>query len=200
MDDRQLGARRRSLARFALARADITAALQICELLLAQTHMPDHHDAFWPFHYAVVASYGRPFTDNKPLGALPATWGRFDQPRLQHIHDSVIELRHKTVAHSDLEHRPVIIIAKGTVLAEGIVAPSTMVSVVNKGLTNRESFMAIREVCAQHLVPKLDDAPARSSCRCCPRCSDQRAARRRARQAPHPPRWRSRATLAAAVD
>ena len=44
-----------------------------------------------------------------------------------------------------------------------------MVPIIDaEGLTNRESFMAIREVCAQHLVPKLDDAPARSSCRCSP--------------------------------
>src|SRR5207249_2371933 len=59
---------------------------------------------------AIVISYARPFTANKPLGSLPAKWGRFDNSQFQEVHDTLLRLRNKFVAHSDPYERSVFIV------------------------------------------------------------------------------------------
>lgn len=101
--------RKRDLHRLAVARSDIKAALEACNLLLANV---DHlgHDLYQPLFHAIAISYARPFTANRPLGSLPAKWSRYTNPRFQEAHDELLSIRNQFVAHSDQDERTVQIV------------------------------------------------------------------------------------------
>ena len=101
--------RKRDLHRLVVARSDITAALNACRLLIAEVKAVGD-DLYRPLLDAIVVSYSRPFTANKPLGSLPAKWSKFSDPRHQHVHDQILKMRHKFVAHSDPYERSVYIV------------------------------------------------------------------------------------------
>jgi hypothetical protein len=110
--------RRRRLCRFALALSDIHASTQACDLML--TERPDMGDPhYWAYHTAIVAAYGRPFTENKPLGRVPASrlLGTLTQGQRE-LHEEILENRHTVAAHSDLQARPVYYMPKGAKIGE----------------------------------------------------------------------------------
>lgn len=104
---------RRRLCRFALALSDIKAATDACDLMLSERPgMADPH--YWAYHTAIVASYGRPFTEMKPLGQLPASpILRSLTADQRELHDEILDNRHTVAAHSDLRARPVYYMPKG---------------------------------------------------------------------------------------
>ena len=104
-------------------------------------------DAYWTFHYAIIVSYGRPYSDND-LGSLKGKrWNRFGEPRLDTTHQTLLNLRRKLVAHSDSEARPVWIYTPGTRLPNGTVSESYGVICQNVAMTNT-SYLAVRELCS----------------------------------------------------
>lgn len=110
--------RRRRLCRFALALSDLSASTQSCDLML--TERPGMGGAhYWAYHTAIVASYGRPFTENKPLGRIPASSVlRTLTPEQLELHDELLENRNSVAAHSDLRARPVYYMPKGAKMGE----------------------------------------------------------------------------------
>lgn len=106
---------REALYKFVVARSDFTEALFATRYVIANVHDP--RDELWfPLQAAIVVSYARPFTGNRPLGPLAPEWSVFDDPELQSLHDDLIELRHKTIAHSDAVIRRVLIVPPGVKL------------------------------------------------------------------------------------
>jgi hypothetical protein len=89
--------RRRSL--LAARRGDINQASALAAY--AEEHVPEINDLWIPLQDAVVIAYARPFTSNKPFGALPARWSKFDDLRNQSLHDEILRMRHEVVPHSD---------------------------------------------------------------------------------------------------
>lgn len=109
---------KKMLVKLAVARTDILAACQVCDLLIQ--HKPDPHESLYAaLNSALVVAYGRPFTTNKPLGALPAKWGRFANARHQELHEDLLRHRHQWIAHSDVGDRKVMIVPAGSRLAPG---------------------------------------------------------------------------------
>jgi len=148
--------RRRTLARLALARADLTEALSLCDYALADPPIEDE-PRYWALHEAVVITYGRPFTSNKPVGALAAKWHRFGDPRLDFNHKRILDLRNEVVAHAELKHRRIHVVPKGTLIGDtGAIAPERLITVLRVGL-GVGSYAAVRELCAD-LLPRLNDA------------------------------------------
>ena len=136
----------KELYTLAVARTDMRAALAACEMLLL---LPDEEwgaDPYWALHQAVVVAYGRPFSDNKPQGKLPARYSRFDDSRGRELHKMLIEERNTAVAHSDLEHKQVLIYAPGT-LHPGTGKPFTAYGTsVRRWGIDRAAFTEIREL------------------------------------------------------
>ncbi|MBW3670085.1 MAG: hypothetical protein KY432_00265 [Acidobacteria bacterium] len=147
--------RKRDLYRMIVARSDITAALGTCELILDQiTDLSD--ELLAPLYHAVVVSYARPFTANKPHGHLPSKWSKFREERLQRLHDSLIEQRHQYVAHSDADVRTVDIIPPGATIPQFGPAISLGVQVAMR-LPDPGYFEDVRELCL-NLGSRLNEA------------------------------------------
>lgn len=86
-------------------------------MLAERPGLADAH--YWAYHTAIVAAYGRPFTENKPLGRLPAAPVlRTLTPEQRELHEAILENRNAVAAHSDLRARPVYYMPKGAKLGE----------------------------------------------------------------------------------
>ena len=76
-------------------------------------------DLYRPLFHTAAVAYGRPFSGNKPHGALDPKWAKFDDPLRQQTHDLLIEARNTYVAHSDEGVRKVEIFPDGTPIPGG---------------------------------------------------------------------------------
>lgn len=109
---KQLPARshqKRDLYRLLIARSDIYASLNACNLILNNVKSIKDENLY-PLTTSVVVCYSRPFTANKPYGALPKRWSKFDNPLYQNTHDMLLQARHELFAHSDMDIRKAQII------------------------------------------------------------------------------------------
>src|SRR5437773_2561704 len=138
--------KKRDLHRLAVARSDIAAALEACNLLLANV---DHlgHDLYQPLFHAIAISYARPFTANRPLGSLPAKWSRYANPGFQEAHDQLLSVRNQFVAHSDQDERTVQIVPP-YVTVPGANTHYDKVGVgVRTVVFPIENFVVVRDMC-----------------------------------------------------
>ncbi len=103
---------KRELYKLIIARSDITAALNVCDLFLKEVKGLDH-PLYYPLFCSIVICYARPFTDNRPLGRLPKKWTIFPNARAQWTHNKLISTRNELMAHSDFNIRGVQIIPAG---------------------------------------------------------------------------------------
>ena len=70
--------RRRTLYKLAMARSSIRSARDIAAY--ASEKIADEGHALWlPLQDALVVTYARPFTANKPFGPLASRWSRVQQ-------------------------------------------------------------------------------------------------------------------------
>ena len=150
------GIRKRELHKLVVARSDVNAARHACEVLL--TRIKDlGDDLYMPLLYAAAISYGRPFSDNRPIGPLPGRWRRFDDPRLQKTHDDLLETRNKLVAHSDPAERTVDIYPPGAPLGKtGLVSGGVSVSIRLGGVFTIARFQDVYDTCMD-LGGRLND-------------------------------------------
>jgi hypothetical protein len=135
---------RHELARLIVARSDLAMAREACERLIA---LPSERDPLWrPLADAAVITYCRPFTGNRPFGALDSTWATFEDPAHQDLHDYLMKLRHKTVAHSDAVVRNVLVLPPGTPRPYTAPEENWDVSVRTEALLPR-AFERVRHLC-----------------------------------------------------
>ena len=97
---------KKQLHKLAIAQADIRGASAATRLLV-QLGSRASFDQFYSLNSAVVVCYGRPFSQNRPLGPLPRKWAKFSSPTLQETHDLLIRHRNQVVGHSDASERRV---------------------------------------------------------------------------------------------
>ena len=134
-----------------VARSDVTAALDACDLMLkhVKDFLDDYkHGLYGPFLNAIIICYARPFTRNKPFGSLGEEWKSFSNAKHQQLHEDLIKYRDTMVAHSDFEIRKVVVYPNGVEM-EGLsnyksIGVSATVS--TKALT-LEHIKDIRELC-----------------------------------------------------
>jgi len=107
MPSRQPHARshqKRNLYRLLIARSDLNASLNACDLILKNVKSIKDENLY-PLTTSVVVCYSRPFTVNKPYGSLPKKWSKFDKPQYQATHEKLLQARHELFAHSDMNVR-----------------------------------------------------------------------------------------------
>jgi hypothetical protein len=103
---------REQLYQLIVGMSDIGAAQATADY--AAKVVRDIQSPLWfPLLEAVVVSYARPFTANRPFGRLHPRWATFDDPRQQELHDDLIEIRNRAVAHSDAAVRRVVVVPPG---------------------------------------------------------------------------------------
>jgi hypothetical protein len=146
MKSRKRSQLKRDLYRLAVARSDIAAAYRFCELLRREvTHIG--HELCLPLFHAIVVFYGRPFTTNKPHGALPDRWSKLGVSRLQRMHDTLVDARNTYVAHSDAGVRTVRI-TPPTWLIPGRGTPAGLSVQILFHLYSLEFFDVAHETCS----------------------------------------------------
>jgi hypothetical protein len=110
--------RKKMLFKLVIARVDMLTAEQTCELLLDLTPDPGS-PLYVALNNALVVAYARPFTNNKPLGALPARWQRFGDARQSELHADLLAARNRVVAHSQMFDGKVVIVPRGSRFSPG---------------------------------------------------------------------------------
>ena len=103
---------KKELYKLLIARSDITASLNTCKLLLEKVDGMGH-ELYYPFYTAIVTCYCRPFTQNKPYGALGKKWYSFEDEVMKDTHESLLDARHELIAHSDMNVKEAIIVPPG---------------------------------------------------------------------------------------
>jgi hypothetical protein len=139
-------AKKKELYQLAIARSDITEAMTTCDIMVE--HVKDMGSKLYqPLFHAIVVSYARPFTGNRPHGRLPAEWSKFPDPYFQEAHDKIIKARNQYIAHSDEEIRKVLIFPPGAPIGEtGYRAGDLSLTVRTMGFP-LEWFPPIRDLC-----------------------------------------------------
>lgn len=106
----------------------------------------DHtHPLYKALHDAIVTSYGRAFTEMRPLGRLHKKWSEFEYDELKRVHTMLMYYRHKNVGHTDVIKGRVIIYPQGAELDEVHVAPRTQYGVLMQSFAPSE-LTAVQKV------------------------------------------------------
>jgi hypothetical protein len=112
---------KRNLYKLILARDDITNALFISQYFLK--NVKSIKDELWlSLQEAIVISYGRPFSKNKPFGQLPKAYSEMPNKAMQLTHELLLEARDKEIAHSDADRKKVFIVPIGARMPQGGLA------------------------------------------------------------------------------
>lgn len=138
---------KRDLYRLLIARSDLNASLNACDLILKNVKSIKD-EILYPLTTSVVVCYSRPFTANKPYGALPKKWGKFDRPQYQTTHEKLLQARHELFAHSDMNVRKAQIVPQNVplVIDEGKELKSPEISTqVSYKLFELGFFEIVRE-------------------------------------------------------
>ena len=91
----------KGLWRFEFAATAMDRVIAACDLVIA-TIRDDDDPLYFPLIAAICVTYGKPFTANQGLGALPNEFCVLSAPKMQHTHDVVMASRNYMYAHTDL--------------------------------------------------------------------------------------------------
>jgi hypothetical protein len=129
--------KRELLGKYLIARDCMEAVAESSGLALALKI--DHtHPLYKSLHDAVVISYGRAFTEMRPLGTLPDKWKKFDDINFQKTHQMLMYHRSKNVGHTDLINGRIRIYPVGSKLENGSIARNFHFSVLNQSFAPNE--------------------------------------------------------------
>lgn len=153
MDGKRLE-KKKELYRLAVARSDITSAMDSCGLLLGEVgHLTeDVYKAFQnkfyePMLQAIIIAYARPFSRNSPCGRLEPKWAEFNDERLKKIHDIVLTMRDQAVAHSDLAERKVKVMPSGAPIGETGQKLGGLSLAISKNIYNVAFIREVAKLC-----------------------------------------------------
>jgi hypothetical protein len=126
-----------------VATSDIRAATNACQFLIENVK-DKNHPLYVPLLTAIIVSYARPFSESRKrgYGELKGKWRKFPNRELQDMHETLLDMRNKVIAHSDSDARKVEIQIEDTQLGKRI----SSVSVVSQSLP-LEVFPAVLRVC-----------------------------------------------------
>lgn len=148
MDDREL-------YQLIVGMSDIRAAYETADYAATVLKGDIRTQIWFPLLEAVVISYARPFTANRPYGRLPARWATFNDPVQQTLHDELIDIRNRATAHSDAAVRQILIIPPGALLplsSKEVARRSNFAISYDRLLPSR--FVEIERHCAE-LVARM---------------------------------------------
>ena len=124
-----------------VATSDIHEATDACQLLIENVRNKNH-PLYRPLLTAIIICYSRPFTKNKGYGGLKGKWHKFKSKELQDVHETLLDMRKKVIAHSDSDVCKVNIEMKDTPFGKRV--PS--ISVVSQSLP-LNVFPAVLRTC-----------------------------------------------------
>lgn len=140
--------------------SNLKQRIELCKMMIAVDAMEsvaeaarlieklgaDHtHPLYKALHDAIVTSYGRAFTEMRPLGLLSKKWSEFKDDELNRAHAMLMYYRHKNVSHTDVIKGRVIIYPKGAKLDEENIAPRAQYGVLMQSFAPNE-LIAVQKV------------------------------------------------------
>ena len=135
-----------ALARLILAQRDMSEAKRFAHLVVTRIQRPND-DFFGPLNYASAVVYCRPFTRSKGYPKLPSTYSSFERPDFAALHEQVLCMRHKCVAHSDAELNKVVLL-----LDDGNVSLQTPRHAIRSRHLSLSSFALFEDLCQCQLA------------------------------------------------
>lgn len=140
-----------ALARLILAQRDMRDAKRFANLVVTRIQRPND-DLFGPLNYASTVVYCRPFTGSKGYPKLPRTYSSFERPNFAALHEQVLCMRHKCVAHSDAELNKVVLL-----LDDGNVSLQTPRHAIRSRHLSLSSFPLFKDLCECQLAKLKED-------------------------------------------
>jgi hypothetical protein len=117
------------LCKMMIARDSMDSVAEVSGLALALDI--DHtHNLYKPLHDTIVSSYGRAFTEMRPLGKLSAKWSNFSDIELQATHKMLMYYRHKNVSHTEIIESRIQVYPKGATLSENVTTTNVQYGVL----------------------------------------------------------------------
>ncbi len=105
-----------------------------------------NYNLFYSLHSSVIVNYAKPFSANKPLGSLPKKFSKFKNNSYQITHDEIIELRNKSIAHSDISLRKVYISPKDSPIFLTGMKSNNLTFLVKNTCFNQSKYEIIFEL------------------------------------------------------
>jgi hypothetical protein len=140
-----------------IARDSMTSVAEASGLILA-SEIGHAHPLYKPLHDAIVSSYGRAFTEIRPLGRLPKKWLRFDNDEFSKTHHMLMYYRNKNVGHTDFIKGRVVVYPKGVKREDGSVSENVQYSVLFQSFAPNE-LIAVQKLAgnlAGRLIVEID--------------------------------------------
>ena len=144
----------KELHKLAVARLDIVEAQLACQYVVEKVR--DLGDTqYYPHFVTLVICYARPFTKNKPYGALKKKWAQFPDETTSAMHKQLLDARHKFIAHSDGSIRSMQITPKGYIIPGTQRRIEDYTCQVHKFYIPLDNFRIAKKNC-QHLVSRMN--------------------------------------------
>lgn len=145
--------RRRELYKLIVARDSMNSVAEAAGIAVALK--ADHnHPLYKVLHDNIVTSYGRAFTEMKPLGTLPAKWAKFDDKEHQEAHDMLMYHRNKSVGHTDYIKGKIVLFPKGSKRTDGHTTDRVQYEVLTQSFAPN-AYIPIQKL-AGNLAGRLD--------------------------------------------
>jgi hypothetical protein len=110
----------------------------------------DHtHQLYKPLHDTIVSSYGRAFTEMRPLGKLSPEWSSFKDTEFEKTHRMLMYYRHKNVSHTEIIESRVLLYPKGARISKDVIAPGVQYGVLY------QTFAASELIAVQKLAGNI---------------------------------------------
>ena len=142
------------LGKYMIARDCMEAVVQASGIALVLE--VDHtHVLYRSLHDEIVISYGRAFTEIRPLGKLPGIWSKFDNDSLTQTHKKLMYHRSKNVGHVDIIPGRIRLHPVGTLLENGRETENVNYTVLTQSIPfSSDEMIAIRHL-AGNLTGRL---------------------------------------------
>ena len=99
---------KKEFTKMVLASRDIRQTIGMCELMEAKVKELED-PLYFPLAIAAIICYAKPFTHSRNSTILNGTYSKFNTKAKVNLHEKILSMRNKAIAHSDADSFPISI-------------------------------------------------------------------------------------------
>ena len=141
----------RTFGRLVLAQRDFRDAKSFVQYVVTNISYPNNF-LFKPLNYAAVISYSRPFTKSEGYRPLPASYSLFARQDFTNLHEQILRMRNKCVAHSDEKLNKVF-----QIVDQSNASLQSPRHAIHSLYLSLDAFGLFKELCDHHLDRLMRD-------------------------------------------